>query len=97
MLGLPTDPDGMARLFTLSPLDRDRVAERRGGANQLGFAVQLVLLRHPGIALTNLDTPPEPLVSWLAGQLDIPAAAFVDYARRPQSKAPPWAAFQARV
>ncbi|MBV8578778.1 MAG: DUF4158 domain-containing protein, partial [Acetobacteraceae bacterium] len=42
-------------------------------------------LRHPGIALAHLDEPPARLVSWLAGQLDIPEAAFADYARRPQT------------
>ena len=33
----------------------------------------------------NLEQPPEPLVMWLATQLDIPAAAFADYAHRPQT------------
>ena len=58
------------------------MAERRGDANRLGCAVQLALLRHPGTALAYLDQPPDVLVTWMAGRLDIPAAAFAEYARR---------------
>ena len=85
LLGVPLDPDDLARLFTLTRSDQNLVAERRSDASRLGFAVQLALLRHPGTALANLDQSPEPLVAWLAGQLDIPAAAFAEYARRPQT------------
>ena len=85
LFGVPNEPDNLARLFTLSRADLTLVAERRGPANQIGFAVQLALLRHPGIALANLEQPPEPLVLWLARQLDIPAAAFARYASRPQT------------
>ena len=53
--------------------------------NRLGCAVQLALLRYPGTALAYLDQPPDALVSWMADQLEIPAAAFTEYARRPQT------------
>jgi TnpA family transposase len=85
LLGVPLNPDDLARLFTLSRSDRDLVAGRRNDASRLGFAVQLALLRHPGTTLANLDRSSAPLVAWLAGQLDIPPAAFDDYARRPQT------------
>ena len=85
LLGIPPDADSLARLFTLSRVDRNLVAERRGDANRLGCAVQLALLRYPGTALAYLDQPPDALVSWMAGQLEIPAAAFAEYARRPQT------------
>ena len=48
LFGIPTDPDGLARCFTLSRSDRDLVAERRSDASRLGYAVQLALLRHLG-------------------------------------------------
>jgi hypothetical protein len=32
-----------------------------------------------------LEQPVEPLVQWLAKQLEIPAAPFIGYARRPQT------------
>ena len=41
LLGIPPDADSLARLFTLSRVDRNLVAERRGDANRLGCAVQL--------------------------------------------------------
>ncbi len=85
LLGLPLDADNMARCFTLSRADRELVAKRRRDANRIGFAVQLALLRHPGIALAQLEQPAEPLVQWLARQLEIPAAPFAGYARRPQT------------
>jgi TnpA family transposase len=85
LLGIPLDPDGMARCFTLSRIDQELVAERRRDANRIGFAVQLALLRYPGMALAQLEQPVEPLVQWLARQLQIPAAPFAGYARRPQT------------
>ena len=85
LLGIPDDADGLARLFTFTRSDRQLVAGRRNDTSRLGFAVQLALLRHPGTTLAHLDRPPEALVNWLAGQLDIPATAFADYTRRPQT------------
>lgn len=85
LLGIPPDADSLARLFTLSRSDRSLVAERRGDANRLGYAVQLALLRHPGTALAYLDQPPDALVTWMAGQLEVRVTAFAEYARRPQT------------
>ena len=85
LLGIPTHADPLARLFTLSRVDRNLVAERRGDANRLGCAVQLALLRYPGTALAYLDQPTDALVSWMARQLEISAVAFAEYARRPQT------------
>jgi TnpA family transposase len=85
LLGVPLDLDGLARCFTLSRADQELVASRRRDTNRIGFAVQLALLRHPGIALAQVEQPVEPLVQWLAKLLDIPARPFADYARRPQT------------
>src|SRR3954447_15104629 len=85
LLGTPLDADSMARCFTLSRADQELVAARRRDSNRIGFAVQLALLRHPGIALAHLEQPIEPLVDWLARQLEIPSAPFIGYARRPQT------------
>jgi hypothetical protein len=97
LFGIPSDPDDLVRLFTLTRADQDLVTAHRGDANRLGAAVQLALLRHPGTTLANLDQQPGPLVDWLASQLEIPATAFARYARRPQtmtdthaSSPPPW-------
>ena len=61
------------------------MAGRRGATNCLGFAVQLALLRHPGMGLAHMEEPVDTLVAWLAAQLEIPAAAFSEYAGRPQT------------
>ena len=83
--GIPVDPDAVARQYTFTRSDEDRVASRRGAANRLGFAVQLALLRHPGMGLAQMEEPIVALVEWLAARLGIPATAFADYAGRPQT------------
>jgi hypothetical protein len=85
LLGVPRDPDTLARHYTLTRSDQDLVTSRRGDANRLGFAVQLALIRHPGAALAQMDDPVDGLVAFLAVQLGIPATAFTEYARRPQT------------
>ena len=76
--GIPEEPDGLARHYSLTRSDQDLVAGRRGAANQLGFAVQLALLRHPGMGLAQMEEPVGVLVEWLAARLGIHAAAFAD-------------------
>lgn len=85
LFGFPVDPDGLTRCFTLSRSDRDLVAERRNDTSRLGYAVQIALLRHPGTTIANLGQPVDPLVAWMAEQLDIPVSAFARYAHRPQT------------
>lgn len=85
LLGVPRDPDSLARHYTFTRSDQELVSHRRGAANRLGFAVQLALLRHPGRALPNMDEPVDALVAWLAAHLELPVAAFTEYARRPQT------------
>jgi hypothetical protein len=54
--GIPDDPDGLVLQYTFTRSDQDLAAARRGAANQLGFAVQLALLRHSERdALTVVD------------------------------------------
>jgi hypothetical protein len=85
LFGVPSDPDALTRLYSLTLSDRELLAARRGNANRLGFAVQLALLRHPGMGLAHMEEPVNLLVAWLAKRLDIPAAAFARYADRPQT------------
>jgi hypothetical protein len=85
LLGVPGDADSLARHYTFTRSDQDLVGHCRGAANRLGFAVQLALLRHPGRAFPNMDEPVDALVAWLAAHLELPVAAFTEYARRPQT------------
>lgn len=48
----PPDDDGdRIRVYAFSETDVALVRQRRRDANRLGFAVQLCLLRYPGVAL----------------------------------------------
>ena len=85
LFGILSDPDDLARRFSLSRSDRDLVAERRGDASRLGYAVQLALLRHPGTALANIDQPVDLLVTRMARLIEVPAGSFTEYTHRPQT------------
>jgi uncharacterized protein DUF4158 len=57
VFGVPMDRDALVRHYTLTRTDLDLVATRRGDPNRLGFAVQLMLLRHPGLPLAQIGEP----------------------------------------
>ena len=82
LFGIPLDEASLVRHYTLSPEELEHLLAKRGAHNILGAAVQLGLLRHPGFGLRNDDAVGEALVSYLAGQLNVPSSAFRDYARR---------------
>jgi TnpA family transposase len=83
--GIAHDTDALTRHYSFTRSDRELLAARRGNANRLGFAVQLALLRHPGMGLAHMEEPIEALVAWLAERLNIPAAGFAKYASRAQT------------
>ena len=86
LLGLPADEREMVRHATLGSEDFALIAQRRGEANQLGFALMLVCLRHPGRVLEGDEVPPPALLNYLARQLDVEPDAFAAYARRDQTR-----------
>jgi TnpA family transposase len=71
LLCLPADKREMVRHATLGSEDFALIAQRRGEANQLGFALMLVCLRHPGRVLEGDEVPPPALLNYLARQLDV--------------------------
>ncbi|CBS91122.1 Tn3-like element ISAli20 family transposase [Azospirillum lipoferum] len=85
LFGLPTDRDALARHYTFTRSDLDLIASRRGNANRLGFAVQLALLRYPGLPLPHIGEPIDAVVGWVAEHLELPVTAFAEYARRSQT------------
>lgn len=86
ILAIPTRTEDLAAHYMLSDADMSLIRQRRGDANRLGFAVQLCLLRGPGIALAgDTEVPPE-LVSWLASRLAVPADAWTDYGEREETR-----------
>ena len=83
LFGVPTDRENLARHYMLSSQDLALVATRRGDTNQIGFAVQLGLLRHPGFGFILDAGAPVELVAFLGEQIGVPVAAFERYASRP--------------
>jgi hypothetical protein len=67
----------LERFFFLDDADRELVAEHRGSYSQLGFALQLVTVRHVGRFLADPLDAPTPVVDYLAVQLRIDAASCV--------------------
>ena len=54
LFGVPEDHDSLVKLYTLSRTEGEQALTRRAASNRLGFAVQMALLRHPGIRLPPL-------------------------------------------
>ena len=85
LLAAPADERTLIRYASLSGEDLDLILSKRGHRNQLGFAVQICLMRFPGRALA-LNEIPSALLHFLGDQLGVSPAAFADYARRHETR-----------
>ncbi|QNG48405.1 Tn3 family transposase [Sphingobium yanoikuyae] len=89
ILAIPTDRDHLARLYTFEPSDIEIIGARREQRNQLGVALQLALLRHPGITLAQLiqdrGAIPHDLAAFVAEQLGLHVTELANYAARDQT------------
>ena len=67
----PTEvpPEDLVAYFTLSDRDQDQVRRQRGGANRLGFALQLCTLRYLGFVPERVRSVPPPVIAHLEWQL----------------------------
>jgi len=83
---IPTDPAEMTRHYVLDANDLALVGARRRAGNRLGFAVQLCALRHPGRVLDPSESPPEPMLVFIAQQIDVDPTLFGEYARRAETR-----------
>ena len=76
----------MTRHYVLDVDDLALVRARRRAGNRLGFAVQLCALRHPGRVLDPLESPPVPMIAFVAKQIGVDPALFGEYARRAETR-----------
>jgi hypothetical protein len=62
------------------------IRTKRRSINRLGFAIQLCLLKYPGMGMGPAEQPPEAMIAFVAHQLGMPSADFADYAQRDQTR-----------
>src|ERR1019366_5557352 len=86
LFAIPSDSVEMVRHYVLGAEDLALIRTKRRSINRLGFAVQLCLLRYPGLGMGPAEQPPEAMIAFVANQLSVPAAAFADYAQRDQTR-----------
>lgn len=86
LFSIPTDEDSLIRHYSLSPTDRLEIELRRRKQNQLGFAVQLCLMRYPGMTLLPNEVPPPMLLNYIAEQINVDPRLFDLYATREETR-----------
>lgn len=86
LLALPTDETQLIRHWTLDRTDFATIDRRRGGHNQLGYALQLCSLRFPGRLLHPGEAIPESALQFVADQIRVGADALTAYATRRQTR-----------
>jgi TnpA family transposase len=86
LLAFPADEAALIRHYTLSEGDLSVIRQHRGGANRIGFAVQLCALRYPGFALPPDGAFPEPLLTFVARQLHLDPALGSQYGQRSETR-----------
>ncbi|NVL39836.1 DUF4158 domain-containing protein, partial [Pseudomonas syringae pv. actinidiae] len=82
LLALPDTQDDLIRYYTFNESDLSLIRQRRGDANRLGFAVQLCLLRYPGYALASDSVLPDPVIEWVARQVQAAPDSWAKYGER---------------
>ncbi len=86
LMALPEGEDDLIRHYSFTESDLSLIRQRCGDANRLGFAVQLCLLRYPGHALAVDMSVPNPVIQWIARQIQSDAAAWPQYGARDQTR-----------
>lgn len=86
LLALPDAKDELIRHYTFNATDLSIIRQHRGPTNQLGFAVQLCYMRHPGVMLGIEDEPFAPLLRMVAAQLKVPVESWAAYGQRAETR-----------
>ncbi len=80
LLALPESQDDLIRYYTFNDSDLSLIRQRRG--EPTASAVQLCLLRYPGYALGTDSELPEPVILWVAKQVQAEPASWAKYGER---------------
>ncbi len=86
LIALPDTEAESIRCYTFSDADLAIIAQHRGPADRLGFAVQLCCMRYPGIVLAADDPPPPTLLRLVAAQLKLSPEHWAAYGKREQTR-----------
>ena len=86
LLALPDTEAETIRRYTFSDADLAIIAQHRGPANRLGFAVLLCYMRYPGVVLSAGDAPPRRLLQLVAAQLKLSPEHWAAYGKREQTR-----------
>ena len=80
------DERSLIKHYTLTRSDLEFVRTRRGGSNQFGFAIELLILNHLGWSHDESIKPSEQVIHFVAEQLHLHPALFKRYATRTQTR-----------
>src|SRR5215471_19059346 len=72
----------IARYYTFTAEDLAIIKRRRRDENQLGFAVQLAVVRFPGRTLTEIPSIPAHILAYIAHQVGVEESALAHYGAR---------------
>ena len=86
LLALPNEPRELARHYTFSASELVWICKRRREHNRLGFAVQLACFKYPGLAWTPELELPEPMLRFIALQVDAKTPALTRYGERDETR-----------
>ncbi len=82
VFGIPDDEVSLIRHYTLTPEDRQEIETRRRSHNQLGYAVQLCLMRYPGRTLMPGEQLPSSVAGYISEQLAVDREDLDHYSQR---------------
>src|SRR5277367_2904970 len=86
LFAIPSAAAEMVRHYVLGGEDLALIRAKRRSINRLGFAVQLCLLRYPGLSMGPAEQPPEAMIAFVADQLGVRHVDFANYAQRDQTR-----------
>lgn len=86
LIAIPGSEEEIIRYYTLSETDLAIIAQHRGAANRLGFAVQLCCMRYPGIAVSSEQQLPKLFLEYLSDQLDVSPDLWLEYGKRAETR-----------